>query len=64
MGRAQAPNNQSNGHDAIMNTATEVAGWLLDLPKPKSRDLAICSPDIDRNFCSKFWRSQKRVGIT
>jgi hypothetical protein len=64
MGRAQAPNNQSDGHDAIMNPATEVAGWLLDLPKPKSRDLAICRLDMDRKFCSKFWRGQKRVGIT
>jgi len=26
MGRAQAVNNQSDGHDAIMNPATEVAG--------------------------------------
>jgi len=26
MGHAQALNNQSDGHDAIMNPATEVAG--------------------------------------
>jgi hypothetical protein len=63
MGRAQAPNNQSNGHDAIMNPVTEVPGWLLDLPKPKFRDLAICRLDIDRKICSKFWHGQKRVGI-
>jgi hypothetical protein len=35
MGHVQAPNNQSNGHDAIMNPVTKVAGWLLDLLKPK-----------------------------
>ena len=61
MGRAQAPNNQSDGHDAIMNPVTKVAGWLL---KHKSQDLAICRLDMDRKFCSKFWRGQKRVGIT
>ena len=36
LNRSWGFHNQSDGHDVIMNPATEVAGWLLKLPKPKS----------------------------
>jgi len=59
MGRLRTLNNQSDGHDAIINPVTKVAGGLLELPKLKSRNLAICGLDVNRKFCSKFWRGQK-----
>jgi len=46
MGHAHALNNQSDGYDAIMDPATEVAGCLLELPEPKSRNLATLSIDL------------------
>ena len=33
---SQALNNHSDGHGAITNPETLVAGWLLEFPKPTS----------------------------
>ena len=58
----QALKNQSNGHDAIIKPG---AGWLLELPKPKSRNFAIYRLDISKpKVLLKILAQPKRVGIT